>query len=259
MIKGMFKVYMTEVALVACALASTVNAQQVKNIQADKFRYLKENFAPDSVSKSVRETIAKTDNGSVNFQRLMLTGVMHVTTTKGGNPPILRGTWTYLSAAGPFIETVGEFSSNGFPVSQFYTLNYRGLLLLETQQVFLAENEARPALIMKNLKAFAALDTSGGGTGEFEWKYQQAPHRQILGLKDTALKCTYGAVHPASDIQRKLQGNAQDLNCEFRNDSNIATSQTAQAILINYGIIVVTSTNTAGSTIDIAYDDAHIE
>lgn len=112
---------------------------------------------------------------------------------------------------------------------------------------------------MKNLKSFSAMAASDSGVGEFEWRFQLAPHRQIMNFKDSYMHCTYGAVYPASNIQAKLQGNAQDVDCELRNDNNIATGHSLHSVLQYYGLSIIRSNTMATSTTTIAVDDVQIE
>lgn len=120
MTKGISKIYACGFLLALSGYHGTTAAQQVKDIQADKFRYLKEKFSTNAVSKTVKETISKADNASVNFGKLVLTTTWHIVAGQSAvTPADYRSTWTYLSMGGPFVAVLNELSSNGLPITQF--------------------------------------------------------------------------------------------------------------------------------------------
>ncbi len=234
-------------------------ADHVKDIQADKFQYLKDRFSTAAVSKSELETITKVDAGNVNFSKLVFTIVPHFIKSQTATPPDYRMKLTDISIGGPFVNTLDEVWSNGIPTTQTFSLTYRGALFLATQSVALSARDAPQSNVVKNLKAFTPLAVAGAGSGEFEWLYQMAPHIQIMNFKDSYFHCTYGAVYPASKIQAKLQGSAQDLDCESRNDNNIATGQSTIAVLEYYGVSLTRTKTTASSIIEFNVEDVQID
>jgi hypothetical protein len=237
-----------------------VAADHVKDIEADKMGYLKSRFSTGVINKSVLETVTKADNASVNFSKLVFTIIPHIVKSQSTvTPPDYRTTLTYISIGGPFVDTLEELSSNGFPTTQTFFLTYRGILNLETQSVTLSAKDAPPDYTVKNLKEFSALAIADAGVGSFEWRYQNAPHIQLMNFKDTYFHCTYGAVYPASKINAQLKGNAQDLDCEIRNDNNIVTDHSTRSVLQYYGISIPRSRNNATSTIEFTVEDVQIE
>jgi hypothetical protein len=255
----MTKKHACGLALALCGLQSAMAADHVKDIQADKFQYLKDKFSTAVVNKSVVETIAQADTGSVNFSKLVFTIVPHFVTSQSATPPGYRMTLTDISIGGPFVNTLDELSSNGLPTTQTYSLTYRGALFLDTQSVALSARDAPQTLLIKNLQAFSPLTLANAGSGDFEWRYQMAPHIQLMNFKDSFFHCTYGPVYPASKIHAKLKGNAQDLDCESRNDSNVATGRSTIAVLEYYGISLTRSKTTAASSIEFNVEDVQID
>ncbi|HVN98944.1 MAG TPA: hypothetical protein VMT49_02780 [Steroidobacteraceae bacterium] len=232
----------------------------MKDILADKMTYLKGHFSTEAVSRSVVDAITKADGGGVNFARIVFTIVPHFIKSQSATPaPDYRFTLTYVSIGGPFVDTLDELSSNGFPASQTYSLTYRGVLLLDTQYVALSEHDARPSSVMKNLKVFSPLNPAATGSGEFEWRYQMAPHIQIMNFMDTYFHCTYGTAYPASQVNARLKGDAQDLDCEARNDNNIVTGHSTIALLQYYGVGLTRARSTAASTVEFGVEDVQID
>jgi hypothetical protein len=256
----MNSIYALGVTLAACISQAAMAADHVKDIQADKLRYLKDRFSTEAANKADLETITKADSGSVNFSKLVFTIVPHFTKWQGAAPPPdYKVTLTEISIGGPFVDSLDEVSSNGFPTTQTFSLTYRGPLFLATQSVALSARDAPQSSVIKHLKAFTPLAVSDAGTGEFEWVYQMAPHIQIMNFKDSYFHCTYGTAYPAGKIQAKLKGNAQDLECESRNDSNVATGHATVAMLEYYGISLTRTKMTATSTIEFNVEDVQVD
>ena len=247
-------------ALALCGSQAAMAADHVKDIQTDKLRYLKDKFSTEAANKADVETITKADGGSVNFSKLVFTIVPHFTKWQSAAPPPdYKMTFTEISIGGPFVNSLDEVWSNGLPTTQTYSLTYRGALFLATQSVALSARDAPQSMVIKHLKAFTPLAVSDAGSGEFEWVYQMAPHIQIMNFKDSYFHCTYGAAYPASKIHAKLKGNAQDLDCESRNDNNIATGHATIAVLEYYGISITRTKITASSTIEFNVEDVQID
>ncbi len=256
----MNRIHACGLALALCGAQAAVAADHVKDIQADKFQYLKDRFSTEAVSKSDVETIAKADSGKVNFSKLVFTIVPHfIKWQSATTPPDYKMMLTDISIGGPFLNTLDEVWSNGIPTTQTFSLTYRGALFLATQTVTLSARDAPQSFVIKHLKAFTPLAVADAGTGEFEWLYQMAPHIQIMNFKDSYFHCTYGTAYPASKIQEKLKGNAQDLDCESRNDNNIATGHSTIAVLEYYGVSLTRSKTTASSTIEFNVEDVQID
>lgn len=247
------------VAIAAC-VASVAHAQHVKEIQADKFAYLKEHFSTESVSKSVLATFTKADPGALNFHKMVFSvsdKIMMAQAT--GTQPTYTSTWTYLNVGGPFLNMLAEQISNGFPIQEEFYLEYRGLLPLENQTVSLSTVDAPRAMTMKNIKAFESVVLPGPTNGQFEWQFQMAPHIQLMNFRDNFFHCTYGASYPASTINAKLTGSAQDLDCESRNYNNVTTLHTINAMLLDYGFAIMKQALRPSSTVTFTVEDVQID
>ena len=254
------KVHAGALALALCASQGAIAADHVKDIVADKWRYLKDNFSTAAISKSVVEAITKADGGNVNFHKLVFTEVPHYTkSTSSAVPPDYRITLTYISIGGPFVNVLDELSANGFSTTQVYSLTYRSILFLDSQTVTLSAQDAPQSYPMKNLKVFSPLAVANAGSGAFEWRFQVAPHVQLMNFKDTYFHCNYGTVYPAGKINGKLQGDAQDLDCELRNDNNVVESHFAVSVLQYYGISITRTRMSPSSTIEYNVEDVQID
>jgi len=254
------RVHARALALALCASQGAIAADHVRDIVADKWRYLKDSFSTAAISKSVVEVITKADSGNVNFHKVVFTEVPHFTkSTSSAVPPDYRVTLTYVSIGGPFVGVLDELFANGFPTTQVYSLTYRSILFLDTQSVTLSAQDAPQSFPMKNLKVFSPVAVAIAGSGDFEWRFQVAPHVQLMNFKDTYFHCNYGTVYPASKINGKLQGDAQDLDCEQRNDNNVVTNHSTVSILQYYGIGITRAKMTTSSTIEFNVEGVQID
>ena len=239
---------------------SALAGESVKDIQADKWGYLRDHFSTRKAEQGVIQEITKTDAGAVNFQKLTFTVAPVVTLVQStGAPGEYKSTWTYIAAGGPFVSLLDEETSNGFATAQNYSLVYRGLISIYGQRVLLGSPSAAPITEMKKLKSFSALTVAKAGEGELDYQYEFAPSRQIMNFKQTFLHCVYGAVYPASNINAKLMGDAQDLECEFRNDNNVATAKSTHALLASYGIAITKKLVFSNRTTVFNIEDAKVE
>jgi hypothetical protein len=107
--------------------------------------------------------------------------------------------------------------------------------------------------------SFSALPVTKAGQGELGYQFEYAPGRQIMNFKQSALSCVYGNPYPASTINAKLSGDAQDLECEMRNDNNVATGKATHAILQAYGITVTRKLAFSNRTTVFNIEDVTVE
>ena len=246
------------VLAITCA-GNAVAADHVKDILADKMRYLSERFSTAAVNKSVIDTITKADSAELNFHKMVFTIVPRHPQSQNGTPQDYQLTLTLIHAGGPFVQSLDELSTNGFPSSMTYALSYRNAFFLDEQSVNLSAQDAASSYVVKNLKAFSAESMAENATGDFEWRYQMAPHIQIMNFKDTYYHCTYGASYEASVINFKLKGSAQDLSCDMRNDNNVVTSHVTVAKLPYYGISIIRSRTSTTSATDFTVTNVEID
>jgi hypothetical protein len=239
---------------------SALAAESVRDIQADKLGYLRDHFSTRKAEQGVIQEITKSDTGAVNFQKLIFTVTPVVTMVQStGAPGEYKSTWTYIPAGGPFVGLLDEETSNGFATAQTYNLLYRGLISISNQSVPLGSPNAAPIREMKKLTSFSALTVAKAGEGELDYQYEYAPSRQIWNFKQTYLHCVYGVVYPASNINAKLMGDAQDLECEMRNDNNVAGGRLTYALLTSYGIAITKKLAVSNRSTVFNIEDAKVE
>lgn len=239
--------------LVGCAPAS------VKDVVADKFGYLDSEFSNDKMSQSASTALAKLDQTPVGFHKLVLTVDQQVESQTNPNyKPVVQETFTLINAGNGLVRGLDEKAQNGIPVNQEYGLSYRNILSLRSQQVLLNSTTSNFVIEVKSLSRMDSPAPAAGG-GSFEFDGDRGRTMQIANFWSWKRTCTWGAVHPASDLSAKFSGNVQDIDCQDLNQNGIQTNRVSGVYLYNYGVFVYTQIQTATLKSTFKFTDVRIE
>lgn len=239
--------------------AGCVGVVPVKSVESDKLGYLTKTFALDSVPSSLAAQITARDDGPLPFHRMVLSVTPQFTVVPGGGtPPVFHSSWTLINAGGPFVQTLEEQSSNGVDTRQDYGISYRNFLAMRRQILVLNHTDSSFIMQIKGLQNFTPLATAGAPVGGVDIRYEWGNPIQIANLANLSVRCDYGPRYPAARLNPKLQGEAQELSCEYTNKNGIVTDRLVHALLSYYGVTVLTRKQTATATVDFRIDDATI-
>jgi hypothetical protein len=219
--------------------------EQVKQIESNKTDYMQSHFAVTDIPQQVADTIKAADSSAIGFQQMKLTLALTVSRTSDGQVNHFVNTSTYTAAGGPYVQVLDVLNNNGVPFQEDYSLTYRGLLFLRTQQVQLNATNSNFIFAIHSLQPVAAWPAGGVGGGAVDFHYQQGLSTQIMNFQDGAMSCRFGSVFNASEINPALTGGAQHLHCTAFNNNGVVTSQSEAAWLEHYGIVLVTQVSTS--------------
>jgi hypothetical protein len=236
-----------------------VGVVPVKNVESDKVGYLTRTFTLESVPGGVASQITAKDNGTLPFHRMVLSVTPHFAVVPGGGtPPVFHSSWTLINAGGPFVQTLDEQTSNGVDTRQDYGITYRNFLTVREQVLVLNRTDSSFIMQIKGLQSFTPLAAGYPPAGGVDIHYEWGNPIQIANLSNLSVRCDYGARYPASRLNPKLVGEAQELNCQYTNKNGIVTDRMVRALLTYYGVTVLTRKQTSTATVDFRIDDAII-
>lgn len=233
------------VMLIAAAMLCGCMPEAVKQIESNKSDYMQSHFAVTDVPQQVAATIAATDSTPMGFHQMELTLSLTVSRTSDGQVSHFVNTATYTAAGGPYVQMLDVLNNNGVPFQEDYSLTYRGLLFLRTQQVQLSATSSNMIFAIHSLQPIAAWPAGGPGSGGVDFHFEQGFSQQIMNFQDGAMSCTFGSVFAASEVNPALVGNAQHLHCTALNNNGVVISQSDAAWLPHYGIVLVTRVATS--------------
>lgn len=228
------------VMLVAAAMLCGCMPEAVKQIESNKSDYMQSHFAVADIPQQVTTTIAATDSAPMGFHKMELTLALTVSRTSDNQVNHFVNTATYTAAGGPYVQMLDVLNNNGVPFQEDYSLTYRGLLFLRTQQVQLSAQSSNQIFAIHSLQPLAAWPAGGPGSGDVDFHFEQGFSQQIMNFQDGAMSCTFGSVFAASVLNSALTGNAQKVHCTALNNNGVVISRSDGAWLPNYGIVFMT-------------------
>lgn len=230
----------------------------VKDIEANPAQYLRTEFAVGGVPRSVTGAINAADGGSLPFHKLtfstLVTYSNGVRVTKAEAQLLM-----YVSAGGPFVQVFHEFRSNTIPVSQAYSLSYRGVLNIRWQFIPLSLVSVAKPTELKSLQAAVSWPVGGSGSGALDFTGTEGWIPQIMNFRSQAQHCTFGQVYSAAAVYGTLAGNAQDVNCSETNANDVVSLRWSGVWLKRYGVVVGLHVRTASVNADTKITGVTIE
>ena len=227
------------VIIASAVMLSGCMPEQVKQIESNKTDYMRSHFAVADIPQQVASTIAAADSSPLGFQRMELTLALTVSRTSDNQVNHFVNTATYTAAGGPYVQILDVLNNNGVPFQEDYSLTYRGLLFLRTQQVQLNALNSNMIIAIHSLQPVAAWPQGGQGSGDVDFHYEQGFSQQIMNFQSGGTSCRFGGVFAAAEINPALVGNAQHLHCTATNDNGVVTSRSDAAWLMHYGVVFV--------------------
>ncbi|HEY1892468.1 MAG TPA: hypothetical protein VGG63_18880 [Steroidobacteraceae bacterium] len=228
------------VMLICAAMLCGCMPEAVKQIESNKSDYMQSHFAVAELTQQVTATIAATDSAPVAFHRMELTLALTVSRTSDAQVNHFVNTATYTAAGGPYVQILDVLNNNGVPFQEDYSLTYRGLLFLRTQQVQLNATNSNQIFAMHSLQPVAAWPAGGPGAGDIDFHFEQGLSQQIMNFQSGAMSCRFGSVVAASTLNPALLGDAQNVHCTALNNNGVVISRSDGAWLVHYGIVFMT-------------------
>ena len=233
------------VVIITAAMLCGCMPEAVKQIESNRGDYMQTHFAVTDVPKQVADTIAAADSAPMGFSKLELTLSLTASTTANDHVNHYVNTATYTAAGGPYVQLLDVLNNNGVPFQEDYSLTYRGLLFLRTQQVQLNALSSNYIFAIHSLQPLAAWPANGPGGGDIDFRFENGLAQQIMNFQTGALTCKFGSVFAASELNSDLVGNAQKLSCTALNTNGVVISRSEGAWLMHYGIVFTTELTTS--------------
>src|SRR5215469_7833790 len=124
----------TLMIITAATLAGCM-PEAVKQIEANKSDYMQSHFAVTDVPQQVASTIGAADATPMGFHEMKMTISLTASRTSDDQVKHYVNTATYTAVGGPYVQILDVLNNNDVPFQEDYSLTYRGLLFLRTQQV----------------------------------------------------------------------------------------------------------------------------
>lgn len=227
-------------AVITAAMLCGCMPEAVKQIEANKSDYLQSHFAVTDVPQQVAATLAAADSAPMGFHRMDLTLSLTVSRASDNHVNHYVNTTTYTVAGGPYIQILDVLNNNGVPFEEDYSLTYRGLFYLRTQQVPLNALSSNPIFAVHSLEPIGTWPASARGGGDVHFRFEQGFSQQLVNFQTGALNCGFGSVFPASKLNPVLVGDAQQLHCTALNTNGVVISHSEAAWLMHYGLVFTT-------------------
>ncbi|HEY7888596.1 MAG TPA: hypothetical protein VIC29_10250 [Steroidobacteraceae bacterium] len=227
----------TTLMIITAVTLSGCMPEAVRQIEANKSDYMQSHFAVTDVPQQVAATLGAADSSPMGFHQMKLTLSLTVSRTSDNQINHFVNTTTYTAAGGPYVQILDVLNNNGVPFQEDYSLTYRGLLYLRTQQVQLNALNSNQIFATHSLEPVTAWPASGPGSGDIHFRFEEGLSQQIMNFQSGALNCEFGSVFPAAELNPALLGNAQKLHCEALNTNGVVTTRSEEAWLMRYGIV----------------------
>ena len=233
------------VTLITAVMLCGCMPETVKKIEANKSDYMQSHFAIAEVPQEVAATLAAADPSPMGFHKMDLTLQLTVSRTSDQQVNHYVNTTTYTAAGGPYIQILDVLNNNGVPFQEDYSLTYRGLLYLRTQEVQLNALSSNQIVAIHSLEPIGTWPASRAGEGDVHFRYEQGLSQQIVNFQTGALTCEFGSAFAASELNPALVGNAQKLHCTAVNTNGVVISHSEGAWLMHYGVVFITEVVTS--------------
>lgn len=221
----------------------------VKDIEANPAQYLQTEFAVAGIPRSVASAINAADAGSLPFRKMTFSTLV---TYANGSKSVKTEAQVlmYVSAGGPFVQIFHEFRSNTIPVSQAYSLSYRGVLNIRWQFIPLNLTSVAKPTELKSLQAAISWPDNGSGAGALDFTGTEGWIPQVMNFRSSSEHCTFGDSYPAAAVYGTLAGEARAVDCSETNANGVVSIRWSGVWLKRYGVVVGLHVRTAAADVD---------
>lgn len=245
-------------ALAAAAtllLGGCANTVPVKDVHANTGAYLQAHFTPGQMREPVQGIIHQYDSGTVNFQKMHVQETVHFKSSNGDKNWTATSDMHFSHAGGPYVMERSEVASNGIPLSDNFTLSYRGLISLKSQNARLSSTVTSFPVEIKLFKEFSALPP---GTPRLVYNYMVGTGPQLFNFNNDRDVCSVGAPFAATTLNATLQGQARSISCDHYNNNGAKTGTWTYAYMDTYGMALLTHVQDASGSLTRTIDSIEI-
>lgn len=218
-------------------LSACASVTHVKDVTADKVGYLDKKFSPSTLAPAILKSLPLEEKPS-NFGQLKITA--EVTSEQSdGKSNEKKLSWkritTFIDKGNGLIQRMSEASNNDIPYALIYSLTYKGIFELKSQEIPLRSINAG---VPYEVKQIARLDpTPSSINKEFSIDAAIGTEPQIANYTSLKNLCKTTKAISASDIHAKIPGQALELECQAQ-INNVVTSRSKWVLLQTYGLAI---------------------
>ena len=138
-------------------------------------------------------------------------------------------------------------SSNGFAIGSYFEISYLGLIMLRSQTVFYSDEIANDIVELKEIIKFPweLINTEAAGEYAFQGSFGLEQHPAVLKKVRHTIRAKQ--VVPAMQVFSTLSGDAIEIDTEEINTNNILAQKDVRYYLVDYGVSLRVSVQTATS------------
>ncbi len=220
------------VVVMAALLAGCATNVAIKDLEKDKFGYVRANFGVNDIPGNIASVIAREVPLTEKFSQLNIKLRMDYDGKSASSGFDYTATITNLGKG--VRQEVWESSNNGIAHVSELRLTHLGLMPIKVQYGYHGADRTTESNTTKSIsfpKAGIAQPVEGGN---YEFEYKLGGPIQIVNLFTSTHKCTAGKTYQASTIHANLSGTALDLECDVAADGKTRSKNTL-TFLQDYG------------------------
>jgi len=232
--------------LLSLLLTGCVSSNTVKNFNADREKYLLEEFDVASLSSSVRSPIEKAFVDNRKFNRVVLG--FDVVETNNGVVKNLTLSETIYGRDHGLVLYQDEWAANDISYRVNNGNSLLGMMGLDIDSVFLNQTRfvrSPQDVIVKKIDSIEPSPVAITEGTDITLKYRIGFRVQFMNLNSFTWKFTFGQRFPASQINPAIQGDALDCEAVCTNDAGAVTLRRKFTYLLNYGFALTVQTSDA--------------
>lgn len=214
-------------------LSACASVTHVKDVTADKFGYLDQKFSPNTLAPAISKSLPLEEKSS-SFGQLKITTEVTSEQSDGKKESWKRIT-TFIDKGNGLVQRMGEARKNDIPYALNYSLTYKGIFELKSQDIPLRSTNAGTPYEVKQITKLDPIPS--GINKEFSIDAAIGTEPQIANYTSFKNLCKTTKSISASDIHAKIPGQALELECQVQVD-NVVTSRSKWALLQTYGLAI---------------------
>ncbi|HTV86996.1 MAG TPA: hypothetical protein VME63_16470 [Dyella sp.] len=227
----------------------------VSTVFQDKQSYLAQHFTVTLLVQPVQDYLTQMGSAPVSFDRLLITQKSSMTKPGADAPSHFINVVEYENAGNGLVRSINTLQNNGFDISTYFDLTYRGIFPLRSQK-FLTASTTWPFLF--EARQIDHLDTDFSAP-RITYSYRNGISGRTVVSNPIQISCTSGLRYSASTLNPSIEGMAHELNCQWQNGNGVVTSDTTYTYLEKYGVAFVSHVKTSTSDISVAIDTFKVE
>jgi hypothetical protein len=216
------------VLMSGCAAPGLTPAREILDNRSD---YLNKAFSPQQLSQIVSKSVPHGET-SPKFDRLKISSEFSITDS-AGKKSLATETIDYVNVGGGLLQEVGE-DKTGLA----YRLSYKGLVYLKQQKVMFSSRYADQLFEITKVERFDAIPSTVGKEFVYDYTFGFVRDGAAYHWAPIRITCNTTRTFLASEIHKKLSGQALEFTCQTASGTNVMMRQ-KWALLQSYGLALI--------------------